>query len=119
MADMHDSGAHHGPDFRLYMVIAAVLGVFTLVSFVVNWFVRHEHIGAATGFVIILGVAVAKATLVGMYFMHLKYDWGRLYFLIIPAFILGTMMMMVLLPDTVIAWHHDAQEVPPPVSQSH
>jgi hypothetical protein len=36
--------------------------------------------------------------------MHLKWDWGRLYFLIIPVFILGAMMMMVLLPDLVFAW---------------
>ena len=38
--------------------------------------------------------------------MHLKYDWGKLYFLIVPAFILGAMMMIVLLPDIVLAWHH-------------
>jgi cytochrome c oxidase subunit 4 len=55
-------------------------------------------------FALILGVAVVKATLVGMYFMHLKLDWGRLYFLIVPAFILGTMMMIVLMPDIVLGW---------------
>jgi hypothetical protein len=37
--------------------------------------------------------------------MHLKFEWGKLYFMIVPAFILGLMMMLVLLPDTVIAWH--------------
>jgi hypothetical protein len=32
-------------------------------------------------------------------------DWRRLYYLLIPAFILGTMMMIVLMPDIVLAWH--------------
>ena len=38
--------------------------------------------------------------------MHLKVDWGKLYFMIFPAFILGAMMMFVLMPDIVIAWQH-------------
>jgi caa(3)-type oxidase subunit IV len=49
-------------------------------------------------------VAVCKAVLVGMFFMHLKYDWGKLYFIIVPISILGLMMMIVLLPDIVLAW---------------
>ena len=32
-------------------------------------------------------------------FMHLAFDWGKLNFMIFPAFILGAMMMIVLLPD--------------------
>ena len=56
---------------------------------------------------LILVVAVVKATLVTMYFMHVKFDWSKLYFLIIPVVILAIMMMVVLLPDTVVAWHHE------------
>ena len=56
------------------------------------------------GFSLILGIAVCKALLVGAYFMHLTFEWGKLYFMIIPAFILGTMMMIVLLPDIVFVW---------------
>ena len=37
-------------------------------------------------------------------FGHLKFDWRKLYFMIVPAFILGAMMMMVFLPDMVLAW---------------
>ncbi len=33
-------------------------------------------------------------------------DWRKLYFMIFPAFILGAMMMMVFLPDMVLAWQH-------------
>ena len=74
------------------------------VSFVVNYLAREEKITHFQSFVIILGVAIVKATLVGAYFMHLVVDWRKLYYLLIPAFILGTMMMIVLLPDIVLAW---------------
>jgi len=101
--------AHHGPDVKSYLVIFGALSVFTAISFVVNEFVRHDTISATTGMLLILGVAVVKAVLVGMYFMHLKYDWAKLYFMIIPCFILATMFIVVLLPDIVLAWHHDPE----------
>jgi cytochrome c oxidase subunit IV len=107
MADTHDGGHGHGPMFRLYMVVAVALSGFTVISFVVNYFVREHGLPATVGFLLILGVAVAKASLVGLYFMHLKYDWGKLYFMIVPAFIIATMMMIVFLPDMVLAWHRD------------
>src|SRR5438874_12947373 len=100
------AGEHaHGPPTVLpYLVIFGALSIFTAVSFLVNYFVRGGHISAGTGFVIILGVAVVKALLVATYFMHLKWDWGRLYFLIIPALVLAPMLVFALLPDLVIYW---------------
>jgi cytochrome c oxidase subunit 4 len=96
---------HHGPGLKAYLVIFAALSVFTALSFVVNYLAREEKITHFQSFVIILGVAIVKATLVGAYFMHLVVDWRKLYYLLIPAFILGTMMMIVLMPDIVLAWH--------------
>jgi caa(3)-type oxidase subunit IV len=102
MADAHGPDVHHGPNFITYMVIFGALSVFTLLSFLVNAiFGAGNHTGAG----IIMVIAVFKAVLVGLVFMHLKWDWSKLYFMIIPAFILGTMMMVVLLPDIVLAWH--------------
>jgi caa(3)-type oxidase subunit IV len=105
VADTHDSDAHHGPNFRIYLLIFGALSVFTVLSFVVNWAEHQFGFSAQTGASIIMVIAVCKAVLVGLVFMHLKWDWSKLYFMIIPAFILGTMMMIVLLPDIVIAWH--------------
>jgi cytochrome c oxidase subunit 4 len=65
---------------------------------------HNKTITYGMSFVLILSVAIIKATLVGLYFMHAKYDWGRIYFLIIPAAILATMMMIVLMPDIVLGW---------------
>jgi cytochrome c oxidase subunit 4 len=114
MAEAHSHAEDHGELFRAYMVVAAALGGFTISSFVVNYLVRQGSLSVLMGFALILGVAVIKATLVGLYFMHLKWDWGRLFFMIVPAFILGTMMMLVLLPDIVFGWKHDVPEPPAP-----
>jgi caa(3)-type oxidase subunit IV len=127
MTDPHPSAGHGpnhathpGPDFKLYLVIAAALAGFTAISFIVNLLVHMKAFTPFVGFLIILSVAVCKAVLVGMFFMHIKYDWPLLYFMLVPAFILATMMMIVLLPDIVIAWHHEpatqtgsASESPP------
>jgi cytochrome c oxidase subunit 4 len=105
--DTHAHAAEHahGPaTTQPFLVVFGALCVFTAVSFIVNVFVRGEHIAPGTGFVIILAVAVVKALLVVTYFMHLKWDWGRLYFLIIPALVLAPMLVLALLPDLVIYW---------------
>jgi cytochrome c oxidase subunit 4 len=102
MTDAHED--HHGPNVQAYLVVFGALSVFTVLSFVFNTMARAGTITHTFSFLLILGVAVIKATLVGLYFMHLKLDWGRTYFLIVPAFILATMMVIVLMPDIVLGW---------------
>ena len=101
MADPHHS-EHHGPGFQAYLVVFGALSIFTAISFLVNATVGRN----LTGLSIILAVAIIKACLVGLYFMHLIVDWGRLYYLIFPTFILAAMFITVLMPDIVLAWHH-------------
>lgn len=95
----------HGPDFQAYIAVFAILTVLTALSFVVNYFLGQNSTSAA----IILGVAVVKALCVAVIFMHLRQDWGKLYFIIVPVVIMGIMMSIVLLPDIVLAWHYDYQ----------
>jgi caa(3)-type oxidase subunit IV len=101
MSDTHDTGGHHGPNVQAYLLVFGALSIFTAISFVVN---HHFGTGSTPGMLIILGVAVVKACLVGFIFMHLKWDWRKLYFMIVPVFILAVMMMIVFMPDIVIAW---------------
>jgi cytochrome c oxidase subunit IV len=95
---------HHGPGVKAYLIIFCILALFTLVSFLSNFIMRRGYISAHESFVIILSVSVVKTCLVGAFFMHLVVDWRKVYYLLIPALILGTMMMIVLLPDIVLAW---------------
>ena len=102
MSDSHHPEHHEGPGFQAYMVVFVALSVFTAISFLVNATVGRNM----TGLLIILSVAVIKAILVGLYFMHLVVDWGKLYYLIFPTFILAAMFITVLMPDIVLVWHH-------------
>jgi cytochrome c oxidase subunit IV len=104
MSETHATSEHHGPTVQVYLAVFGALCVFTLVSFLVNLILGN---GSHTGMGIIMGVAVCKATLVIMFFMHLKYEWMKLYFLIIPVAVLGVMMMIVLMPDGVVGWPHE------------
>jgi cytochrome c oxidase subunit 4 len=101
MTEPHHS-EEHAHDPTPYFVVFGALCGFTLISFLVNW---RFGLGSVPGMSIIVAVAVIKATLVGTYFMHLKQDWGKVFFMIIPCFILATMLIIVLLPDIVLAWH--------------
>jgi caa(3)-type oxidase subunit IV len=110
MADSHDASHHDGIAVSTYFVIFGALAVCTAISFLVNFGEQHPKdnpfISVYAGFAMILAVAVCKAVLVGMFFMHLKLDWSRLYFVIVPVMLLAVMMIVVLLPDVVLAWHH-------------
>ena len=110
MTDTHHDESHGAADFKAYMVVAVALSIFTACSFIFNWMARHDYITHFVSFVLILGVAIVKATLVAMIFMHLKWDWKLLYFLIGPVFIMGAMMMMVLMPDILLGTLHDNRD---------
>ncbi len=99
----HDDPDHHAAMVKAYLVVFLALAVFTLLSFIIN---AIFGIGSTLGAALIMAVAVVKACLVGFIFMHLKWDWYKLYFMILPAFIIATMMIIVLLPDIVLAWPH-------------
>lgn len=108
MAESHDPHDHGGAgSVQPYLVVGLALSVFTAVSFIVNYFVHQKALTELQGFALILTVAVIKASLVAIYFMHLNHDYRKVGFLIVPAIILGMMMMFVLLPDTVQWWQED------------
>jgi caa(3)-type oxidase subunit IV len=118
MAHVSHAGEHAGPNTRLYLIIGACLAVFTGTSFLFNYLERHGTMSVMQAFYLILGTAVIKAILVAMFFMHLKFEWGKLYFMIIPALIIATMMVIVFLPDQVLFWQKFAQPLEPPVSSA-
>lgn len=101
-AATHAHAEHHGPTFQSYMIVFGILLVCTAISFIAN---AIFGIGNWRGVAIIMLVSICKATLVAMFFMHLKYDWMKLYFLVFPVVILTVMMVIVLLPDVVLDWH--------------
>jgi caa(3)-type oxidase subunit IV len=101
MADTHAEHAHAGPSFQAYMFVFGALCVCTALSFIVNLALGENHTSAS----IIMVVAIIKATLVAGIFMHLKFDWGKLYCIILPVCVVTVMMVIILSIDSTLAWH--------------
>src|SRR5215831_15847335 len=102
MDKQHPEAHEGGPSFQLYIGIFVALAVCTALSFVANALMGQNQ----GSMMVIMVVAVIKAILVAAIFMHLKFDWSKLYFMVFPVLILAVMMIIVLLPDIVLAWHH-------------
>jgi caa(3)-type oxidase subunit IV len=96
----------HGPNFQAYMYVFYALCVLTLTSFLANLILSQMLHLPHLSLLVIMAVSIAKATLVAMIFMHLKFDGPKLYCIIIPVCVMGVMMMIVLMPDIVFSWHH-------------
>ncbi|MCS6851112.1 MAG: cytochrome C oxidase subunit IV family protein [Gemmataceae bacterium] len=104
MSESHAANTHHGPSLRAYLMVFGALSCVTLITFLANLIARYNEGFVMASFVIILTVAFFKATLVVLYFMHILFDWRQVYMLILPALALGPMLIIVLLPDIVLAW---------------
>ena len=114
---MSDNHAEEHPHPN-YWAVFGILTVMTAVSFMTVTDFWTSNMGEKSGPIIVMIVAVAKATLVAMYFMHLKYDWFKLYFMIVPTLIMGTILMCALLPDMTFSQTRvkvmDPSGAPPP-----
>ena len=91
---------------RLYYKVFGTLLVLTLLTVAVSYL----HLPHTPAVIVALAIAALKASLVATFFMHLVLDWKKLYFMIIPALVLGVLMILVLLPDIVLIWrdlHHE------------
>ena len=95
IAEEHRTEAH-APYWRIWFALL----VLTLIEyFYASWF-------KDVFLILLLGLlfwAVIKAGLVGWFFMHLKFEGNWVYIMIVPAFVLATIL--------VLALHarHDAQ----------
>jgi cytochrome c oxidase subunit 4 len=92
----HAHGDDHSGHVKIYRNVFFSLLIFTLVEyFYAHWFKDWFS-------VLVLGLmtwAVIKAGLVGLYFMHLKYEGKWVYMLLIPAAFLATVLVFGMLPD--------------------
>jgi cytochrome c oxidase subunit IV len=95
-AHTNDGEVHaHISPVGVYIGIFAVLIVFTLLTYAVSW----VHLGAMNLLVAVI-IATIKATLVVMYFMHLKYDARFHTLLLVAALFFGGVFMAYTLNDT-------------------
>jgi cytochrome c oxidase subunit IV len=98
MADTHEK---HGPS---YMAIFWYLAVLTVVEIAVIFMpIAKLAIG-----VMLVTLACAKASLVALYFMHLRLEAKTLGYIALTPVAIGTFLVLVLLPDSLRAPHQTA-----------
>jgi cytochrome c oxidase subunit IV len=87
-----------------YMAIFWYLAVLTAVELAVIFM----PLGKLTIGVLLCGLAVAKAALVAMYFMHLRFETRTLGLVALTPLAIATLLVFVLLPDGFAVDHKTA-----------
>lgn len=78
-----------------YMVIFVVLGALTLLEvWVASW-----EFNKATLIIILVGLAIWKAALVAMYYMHLKFEPPRLVLMVLAPLPLAFLLVLAVLTE--------------------
>jgi cytochrome c oxidase subunit 4 len=98
---MADSHAKHGPS---YMTIFWYLAILTVVEIAVI-FLPIAKMAIA---VMLISLATAKAAMVALYFMHLRLEVKTLGYIALTPVLIGTLLVLVLLPDSLHAPHQTA-----------
>jgi cytochrome c oxidase subunit 4 len=85
----------HAPYGKVWLWLA----LFTAIEY---W---YAHIAKDHFVILVLGLlfwAIIKASLVGWFFMHLKFEGKWVYGLLVPASILAVIMTVALIPDVAM-----------------
>ena len=90
----HGSGQHKAPK---YMTIFWWLAILTVIEIGVI-FMPVARIVIATALV---WLALCKAALVALYFMHLRFEVRTLGYIALTPLVIGTLLLLVLMPDSV------------------
>jgi cytochrome c oxidase subunit 4 len=102
---------HEAETHAPYLRVWAALAVFTAIEYFYAFIFKDYFV------ILLLGLllwAVIKAGLVGWYFMHLKFEGPWVYILIVPAFVLATILVLACTPD--MSARVDAEESPEEVA---
>ncbi len=88
---MAEAAAHKGPN---YMAIFWWLAVLTVLE------IGAYFLPPPTKWVLLVALALGKAALVAMYFMHLRFETRTLAYVALTPLAIGTLLVLVLLPDS-------------------
>src|SRR5437867_12408062 len=95
--------AHKHPN---YMAIFWYLAILTVVELGVIFM----PIGKVTIGVLLCALALGKATLVAMYFMHLRFETRTLGLVEVTALVIATRLVFVVLPDGFVVVRQTAEK---------
>lgn len=90
---------HHGPSYLQIFLALVVLTVITIV-------VGMQPMNDTLGLIIALIIATIKASLVALYFMHLKTEIKPVYVIVGAPVLLFLILVIFLLPDVAFPGYH-------------
>jgi cytochrome c oxidase subunit 4 len=99
------AGEHKHPN---YMAIFWILAVLTVIEIAVVFLPFAKVVNGT----LLTGLAVGKAALVAMYFMHLKFETRTLGLIAITPLAIATLLVFVILPDAFHVDHKTANVKP-------
>lgn len=95
MSSSSSASERHGASLRIYYTVFASLAVLTVITVAVS----RIHMAPVAAVILAFMIAISKASLVGAYFMHLKYDSKVLHLMCAVPTILTLMLLIALMPD--------------------
>ena len=103
------AGEHKHPN---YMAIFWLLAVLTVVELIVVFLPFGKMVNGT----LLCALAVGKAAVVAMYFMHLKFETRTLGLIAITPLAIATLLVFVILPDAFFVDHKTANVKPAAVA---
>jgi len=98
-----------------YMAIFWMLAVLTVVEIAVVFL----PFGKIVNGTLLCALAVTKAAMVAMYFMHLKFETRTLGLIAVTPLAIATLLVFVILPDAFHVDHKTANVKPAPAGAKH
>jgi len=97
----HSAGDGHGQhgSMGVYMAVFFALLILSSVSFMTYFPFWHENVPVFASRMFMLAIAMVKASLVMLIFMHLKWEAAWKYVLTIPTIFMAIFLMVALVPD--------------------
>jgi cytochrome c oxidase subunit 4 len=90
--DQQQAVESHAP----YMKVFFTLLVFTVAEYIYAKFTQDHFTALVLG---LMAMAITKAALVAIFFMHLKFEGRWVYFMLVPACVLAMGLILALFPD--------------------
>jgi cytochrome c oxidase subunit IV len=107
-----DQREHHGPTVKMYFAIFFALAILTVVTVLAARFDFAPMLGVEMGGfvnnVVALGIAVTKATLVVLFFMHVKYENKLVGLAVVSSVIWLSFLILITISDYLTrtsSWH--------------
>ena len=104
----HDAGGHGG--VGKYIAVFFALCGLTLISYLVGNSATLREKTPGIMWAMMMAVSCAKAMLVILFFMHLKWEANWKYVLTIPASIMSIFLVLMLVPDIGLRGRHYTEE---------